>query len=181
MARALFQTHQSVFCQAAIEEIWHKAETCSTGCKPQSRVKVRHEGIVGWRRWWELWPLKRPSRDRSIIEVSLKTMERHIKQFKTAEKYGALPFVSLVCDGTPITSATTNPARRDDAPYCQAHARSCADKAAQAGFNLIAKREFPDLEARWLALALSYHLSELRPNAAPKLTGPHRTTWVPID
>jgi hypothetical protein len=48
----------------------------------------------------------------------------------------------------------------DDVAYCYEHARHCAEKAAQAGDNIAARRDFLDLEAKWLTLALSYEFSE---------------------
>jgi hypothetical protein len=99
-------------------------------------------------------------------------METDLEHFKTV-RYGELALVSL--DGMRIASAAIDPGNRDDVAYCQAHARFCAYKAAQAGSNLVAKRDFLDLEVRWRALALSYHLSELRPMAASRLAARHRT------
>jgi hypothetical protein len=48
----------------------------------------------------------------------------------------------------------------DDVAYCYGRARHCTEKAAEAGTNVVARRDFLDLEAKWLTLALSYEFSE---------------------
>jgi hypothetical protein len=48
----------------------------------------------------------------------------------------------------------------DDAVHCYERAKHCAEKAAEAGANFVARRDFLDLEARWLTLAISYEFSE---------------------
>ena len=50
--------------------------------------------------------------------------------------------------------------RPDDAVHCYERAKHCAERAAEAGTNIAARRDFLDLEARWLSLALSYEFSE---------------------
>ena len=48
----------------------------------------------------------------------------------------------------------------DDAVHCYERAKHCAEKAAEAGTNIVARRDFLDLEAKWLTLALSYEFSD---------------------
>src|SRR5215467_831451 len=85
--KSTVQAHQSVLCQTPIETPWQKAETRSTVGGPHAGAKVRHAGIVdqactaGEISGHIIWCWLRES-DQSSAKFDLKTMRRHIEQFK---------------------------------------------------------------------------------------------------